>query len=407
MEDIRQVHDEKFAAEIEKLINFAEDSRLAKSKQYDLRRRLSFVATMIIGISASSWLIWFLLMGGSAIISWAALAVLIIAPILLHIWIKQPVKTYISNFKSNLMPRMAKLLGNLEYHPTSGISMKAVASSRLIPPHKVYKAEDAFRGVFKGVKIMISESRLYGKNDKDVIFSGVYVLLLTPKGKFKGHTIITCDDDLIKTCRSSRWKKLPEIQFNEGIKPGLFRIYSNNAEEAKGLADEDFMELLHTLNELFGNTKVSACFYGDNRVFLSIPNDTDMFEPGNIYMPITTRSHALKCKREIEQILHVVDVLDVYEADSATPQNKMGEDARDTVRQAEPLPETPETVAPTATQQETTTTTTQTQQQPATAAPSTPPAPPAAPQSEGAPITMPEGAESPEEKIDGTPNATK
>jgi len=42
-----------------------------------------------------------------------------------------------------------------------------------------------------------------------------------------------------------------------------------------------------------------------------------MFEPGNIYMPVSSHGYAMKCKQEIEQILYVIDLLDVYEADSS------------------------------------------------------------------------------------------
>lgn len=168
---------------------------------------------------------------------------------------------------------------------------------------------------------MISEARLFAKNNRPV-FKGVFVLLLTEKDKFKGHTIITSDEGMIKRWRNSRWKNFSEVSCRPGVKSGVYRVFSDNQEEAVTLADEDFMELMHTLSELFEDAQITASFFKGNRVFLMIPYEDDMFEPGDIYLPITNRTHALKCKREIEQILHVVDVLDVYEADSALPQQQ-------------------------------------------------------------------------------------
>ncbi len=319
MEDIRQVADDKFAAEVDKLVRFAEDTRLQKSKQYDLRRRISFALTLIVVTGASSWFLWLLLMGGDMRMAWISLASLVFLPLLSYTWTRQPLVAYRKEFKTYLMPRMAKLLGSLHFHPSGGISLKAVGASRIIPAHKIYKAEDAFTGIYKGTKILISEARLYMKKGRDPIFSGVFVLLMTPKGKFRGHTIVSGDDEMIRRYHATRWKGLSQVPFREGVKGSGYHVFSDNPEEAVTLADEDFMELLHTLNQLFDGSKITACFFKGNRVFMMIPYEDDMFEPGDINMPITNRNHALKCKREIEQILHVVDVLDVYEADSAKP----------------------------------------------------------------------------------------
>lgn len=320
MEDVRQVHDEEFAAAVDKLVKFAEDSRLRHSKTFDSRKRTSFGLSLLVITAASSAFLWILLMGGVDIRwAWLSLAAVIFVPVLLHMWTKQPLDAYRKEFKSALMPRMAHLLGKLKFNPTGGISLKAVAASRILPPHSIYEAEDAFMGLYKGTKMLISEARMYPGKNKDPVFDGVFVLLLTPKGKFKGHTIVTADPAMIKRYRATRWKHLSDVPFAPGVTGGKYHVYSDQPEEGAALADVDMMELLHHLNDLFEGSSVTATFFAGNRVFLMIPYDGDMFEPGDIYMPITNRSHALQCKKEIEQILSVVDVLDVYEADSAKP----------------------------------------------------------------------------------------
>ncbi len=353
MQDLRDIHDEAFAAEVDKLVEFAEESRLTRSKQFDSRKRNSFGINLIVITGASSWFLWLLLSpDGDLRLAFISFVSMIFIPLLLHQWTMAPFKQYKHEFKSQLMPRMAKLLGNLKYSPSGGISMKAVMASRVVPAHTEYTGEDAFLGKYKDTKIMVSEARLKGKK-KEPVFDGVFVLLMTPKDKFKGHTIITPDDKMIKRYSKSRWKHLQEVPFAPGIDKKLYHIYSDNPEEAKSLADEDMMELLHRLNHLFDDTQITAVFFKGNRVFLQIPYDGDMFEPGDIYMPITNKSHALKCKKEIEQIISIVDVLDVYEADSVkkTEENTAAEPAVQPQQQQQTEPASPASPPPPPPQQ--------------------------------------------------------
>ena len=150
---------------------------------------------------------------------------------------------------------------------------------------------------------MISEARLFKKKNAEPVFDGVLVLLMTPKKKFRGHTIITSDQETAKRWNTVRWKKLNPVTPAEEIKTGSFLVFSDTPEEAVQLADDDLMELLHRLSNLFDRSKVSVVFYGGNKVLLCIPFDGDLFEPGDIYMPVTSRQDILRSKKEVEQIL--------------------------------------------------------------------------------------------------------
>ena len=41
-----------------------------------------------------------------------------------------------------------------------------------------------------------------------------------------------------------------------------------------------------------------------------------MFEASNMYVPVATKQHALQCKKEIEQILEIIDLFELYKTDS-------------------------------------------------------------------------------------------
>jgi hypothetical protein len=312
--------DDKFTAKIKHMVEKAEENRLEKSKQYTSRQKLFYMSLSLLLSSSSSYFIWVLLMGGSFVLSLSALFVSCVIPVLLAGWAKAPLKQYHSEFKRSFMPELAKALGKLSYHPTGGIPMKAMIPSGIIPPHAEYKGEDSFKGKFGDTGLIITEGRLSSKKkNAPPVFEGLFVMLTTPKGKFKGHTIITSDHHAIKRYAKTRWKKLQSVPVREGIKAGDFHVFSNNPDEASGLADEDYIELLQKLSTLFDEALISSAFYAGGRVLLMIPSANDMFEPGDIQLPVSTQNHALQCKREVEQILHLVDVLDVYEADSAEP----------------------------------------------------------------------------------------
>jgi hypothetical protein len=378
LEGNQQNPEEKISAEVKSLINKAEEMRFAKSKQYTQRQKLFVSALSFLAIGSSSNLVWALLMGGDIYLALGGIVVAIIIPLLLAGWAKSPTKEYRKNFKTEFMPALAKAIGNLDYFPTGGIAMKSMKPSGIIPPHATYTAEDGFRGKFKNNSLTISEGRLYSdKKNAEPIFNGVLVMITTPKGKFKGHTIITSDHEAIKKWANTRWKKFNSVQPREGIAAGDYKIYANNVEEAQALADEDYMELLQRLSELFSNSLISSAFYAGNRVLLLIPSDEDMFEPGDIDMPVSSQGYALKCKREIEQILHVVDVIDVYEPDSAAPPQQQPVPEQPPVQQQQP-PAAPPQQQPVAEQPPV-----QQQQQPPAAPPqqqAVPEQPPAQPQ---------------------------
>ena len=92
-------------------------------------------------------------------------------------------------------------------------------------------------------------------------------------------------------------------------------VFSDTPDEAVQLADRDLTDLLIRLSVMFDNSTLSAVFYGGNKVLLSIPYKGDMFEPGDIFMPVSTQKDMLKCKKEIEQILEAIEIIDVYEPD--------------------------------------------------------------------------------------------
>ena len=65
-------------------------------------------------------------------------------------------------------------------------------------------------GVYKGVKVIFSEARLYkdkkSQKAKESVFDGIFVLLETSSNIIEGHTILTADSALAKRAAQTIWR---------------------------------------------------------------------------------------------------------------------------------------------------------------------------------------------------------
>lgn len=311
-EDVRTLEDTKFSMDVDKLIGEAEDKRLRYMRQSRTRGGISLTFGILAVMVGGGGFGWFFLMEGDLA---KALACILLGggvTFLLNLWAQMPLRAYRKDFKINFMPQMAKLLGRLQFHPARGISAKILPRTGIVPSYEEYHAEDCFMGRYKGVKIIMSEARL--KRKKDKVFDGIFVMLEIPQANFSGHTIITNDERAIKSWRQSRWQKFQDVPVTHADYGAHFHVFSTKPEaSAVKLAGDKLLKEMLEMAVLFENAPVSAAFFGGKYVFLSIGYEVDMFEPSQIELPVTTKEHALQCKREIEQILSIVDILEIYE----------------------------------------------------------------------------------------------
>lgn len=314
--EIQAAPDSRFNAEIASILAHAESLRLKNMEKYRGRGFVSLTLSLFcltLGGAGFGWALFFEADLPRALLSAAAGC---IVPIALHFWAEQPLKTYIAQYKTVLMPALAQAMGGLKFYPTRGISAKIVQASGLLPAYDEYKAEDCFMGRYKSVKLILSEARLRHKQSGQYLFDGIFVLLEIPDSAFEGHTIITCDHDAIKQWRQRRWAKLQDVSPTRldalsALDEAELHIFSSAPDTAQKLADESFMKELREMAVLFDNAKISAAFFRKKYLFIMIPYEKDMFEPSNLYVPITSRQDALQCKKEIEQILSIIDVMHI------------------------------------------------------------------------------------------------
>ncbi len=313
--DVLRAHDDEFYQEIEALIREAESTRLSFMKRHRTRGHISMTLGLISLTIGASGFGWYLLMDGDIVRAAGSMLIALTIPILLNSWSVSILQDYKKSYKREFLPRLGQAIGGFKFHPERGISSKIIAKTGLIPKHDFYEAEDCFMGKYKGVKVLFSEARLrHKKKYAEPIFDGVFVLLEIPSTVFEGHTILTADETLYQKWKPSRWQKLQDVRIKTGNEQwDRFQIVSDNPEAAKLLIGERFLKELSEAADIFDESPLSAALFRGKFIFLMIPYKGDMFEASDIHVPVATKQHAMRCKREIEQILEIIDVFELYE----------------------------------------------------------------------------------------------
>lgn len=316
LEDVQSQSEAKFTREMQNLIDGAEDFRLNKMRDYRTRANVALTLSLIVMMIGGGAFGWLFLMRGNIGLALACMAGAIVIPVLLNIWASRPLKAYKSEFKAQFMPAIAKALGGLKFFPKRGIGRKFLSKTGIIPPFERYDAEDCFMGRYHGAKIIISEARLSSsKNDKYDVFDGIFVMLEMPGDAFPGRTVITADPRLSKALQG----KLAPLAVQSPTYAATFSVLSNAGEEAERLNKQQLLKELHEMYTLFDNAPLSAVFFARRYGFIMIPYSVDMFESSNLFVPVTTSSTALQCKKEIDQILSIIDVLELYKEKPEMP----------------------------------------------------------------------------------------
>lgn len=312
--EISRVDERRFSQSMQELMQDAEDLRM---KHMQAHRARGFIAMNFSILAATIGAIgfgWFFLMKLDIVQALFCAVVPIILSAIVYYWAGLPIKTYKSEHKSVFMPKLAKALSGLSYHQDRGINAKILERTGVLPPHNRIHSEDCFMGTYKGSKVVFSEARLYqSAKPHDPVFQGIFVLLETPQDVFEGHTIITANSKLAETNIKKRWKSMTQLAVTP-TNPDwdIFTVFSTKPEAAELIVGDKLLKELAEASAIFKNAALTSVLFGKRYVFIMIPHDDDMFEASDLYVPVSTRQHAETCKKEIEQLLEIVDIFDLY-----------------------------------------------------------------------------------------------
>ncbi len=312
---IERVEISRFSKEMDAVIKESEDMRISRMMQHRTRSFMAMnfsIFFVFLGVAASGY---FFLMEAQFLLSLFCLLISFVPALFLNIWAGRPLKAYQAEHKTIFMPKLAQTLNGLEFHPERGVSSKIIGKLAVVPAHDVYKAEDCFMGKYKGVNVIFSEARLYRKTAREKpVFDGIFVLLETQDEVFEGHTIITSNHKMVKNYETTRWKSLNKVHISvSNPEWDKFMVFSNKPDSAELFVGDRLIKELAEASEIFDNAPLTAVLFGKKHVFIMIPYEKDMFEASNLFVPVTTKDQALRTKREIEQLLEIVDVFDLYE----------------------------------------------------------------------------------------------
>lgn len=289
-----------------------ENIRLEKLQLYEKRKKLAIpvgaIMTPFLG-----WIDYWLLIWQSGNDDTAA-GVTIAGLGMLWGWVTQPKRQYARAYKRDILPDLAGLFGPFRYDGKGKIPMERMKPSKIVPGHTTYKSEDLFTGEYRKVGINFSEIKLKRRSGKRTVtvFNGLAILLSSGTRRFYGHTIMIRDQGKIGGWLKKQTAGLERADLVDPEFEKIFDVFTNDQVEARYLIDPRIIENLKALYSEYSGKKMMAAFYDDHFLIL-ISSAKNHFEPASIQLPATNEASILSMKREIEQILSIVDRLSLYD----------------------------------------------------------------------------------------------
>lgn len=313
LEAIHRVDESRFTSAMDEVVKEAEAMRFRYMKRHQSRRYLVMTVGMMAALAGAGGFGWFFLVKFNLGLALLCMIPALGVPLVMRPWAEAPVKNYIRDYKNKFMPKMAEALGGFKFMPEGGISRDILGKTGVVPAHDIYNAEDCFRGVYKGVKVIFSEGRLYKRSSPEPVFQGIFVVLETPHKIIDGHTIITADRRMAQQSAATRWAKLKPVPVRvENPDWDRFVIFSDKPEDAALLVGEKLLKELAEAADVFHKAELTAVLFRSKYIFMMIPHKGDMFEPSSMFAPVATKRHAEDCKKEIERILEIIDIFEIY-----------------------------------------------------------------------------------------------
>ena len=315
--DVRDEDDLRFLEESKAHLEELEEIRKEKLRTYTWRKKIA-VPTAVICTPVIGYLDYLLLFierssddeGGAGLTFFFLGA--------LYAWVTDPKRKYRNAYKQRILPKLAKLFGDFTYTIGGQIPFHHIWPSKIVPAHDRYESEDHFIGKYKGVDIQFSEidlkqqRRSKNKTYYVSIFKGLAVLLEMEGKKFYGHTILDKDKGKMSEWFKEKSSGLKRANLVDPEFEKLFDAYTNDQVEARYLIDPLMIERLKGLYEEYNGERMMAAFF-DKKMLILIESKYNHFEPADLHIPASDPRSILNMKKEIGEILSIVDRLDLYD----------------------------------------------------------------------------------------------
>lgn len=315
LEELKTQNDQDFIDSCQEDLSYLEDIRVIKFKSYKRRKKLAIPAAGIITPITGFIDIWLLrLQTGDDQI--AGLTGIVLFG--LWWWVTQPKRQYVEAYKRRILPKIASLLGDLTYSLKMKIDMASMELSKIVPKHGTYKSEDYFEGTYKNVGLEISEIHLKkkkgsGKNRRNVtVFKGLAILLDLQHKRFHGHTLLDRNQSKITEWFKEKGTGLKRANLVDPEFEKIFDVYTNDQVEARYLIDPQMIERIKAMYDEYDGKRMATAWY-HNKMLIMIASEHNYFEPADIHIPATNPQSLLSMKRELQNILSIIDHLELYD----------------------------------------------------------------------------------------------
>lgn len=320
--NISTIGDSEFLEKCKPDLQMLEDLRLTKLKIYELRKKLAAPLAMIIAPALAYVDYWLLMLQSGSDDRGAGLSVAFLGA--LYWWVTKPKREYARAYKLQILPSLVKLFGNFTYDADGSVNMQSLKPSKILPSYDRHTSEDYFRGEYKNMGLEFSEIKLEqrrrsGKRTHYVtVFRGLAVVLDMRHKKFLGHTIINENSSRLGQWFEQKTTKLERANMVDPEFEKMFDVLTNDQVEARWLVDPLMIERLKTLYVEYEGDKMLAAFF-EGKMLILVASKHNHFEPADIHIPATNPQSILNMKREIGQVIGIIDKLNLYNPQKQAP----------------------------------------------------------------------------------------
>lgn len=304
---------ERSKAVLEKI----ETDRLEKLKVFLFRKKIAIPLACLVTPFLGFVDYWLLFLQRGSDDSAGGLSLVFLG--LLYGWVTQPKRQYVKIYKEAIMPRIATLFGNFTYFLNGNIPAHILQTSKIAPRFDRYQGEDYFEGEYKGTGVSFSEIVLKrrhkdskGRTRYRQVFKGLAILVSLKDKAFYGHTVVDKNTGRIGEFIKEKSASMQRADLVDPEFESVFDVYTTDQVEARYLLDPAMMERFKGLQTHYDGEEIKAAFF-DRSLLVLIRSNYNYFEPEGVEVPATDLRSLIQMKREIEQVLSLVDRLRLYD----------------------------------------------------------------------------------------------
>lgn len=267
---------------------------------------------------------------------------------------------FTNKIKQACMPKIIKHLKNIKWSNKEPIiTNNEIVDSELFWVYNTRINEDGFSGKYKSTNFKVLELSLVNQSESGntrlvwTVFDGVVIIVESNK-YIKNKTIITTKNDInVRNSNPLLWvsialivliayiiygttiaiistaiilalgiiyliyaknkkEKLAKITLEDPEFNKKYNMYSSDPIEGRYLVTTAFMERFKNLHTEFGSQKAKCSFF-ENQVMFAITTHKNLFEIGNIFLPLANKKQIDKFYKEIAAIYELIDYFKLTE----------------------------------------------------------------------------------------------